>query len=103
MFLNISQNSSEDICAKAHFLIKLPEAYNVIKEYTLAKVFFCEFLPVTTSDILMQIVVIYKLNISLQFVMINFARWRMLQSRLNFCIDLFFGRVIFSHAMQDRF
>ena len=63
----------------------------------LAKMFFCEFrdilkntffaehLRVTASGIRMQVVVIYNINLSLQFVTINlhflscdFSRWRML-------------------------
>ena len=57
----------------------------------------------TASDIGMQVVVIYHLNLSLQFVTINFTLfsefscWHMLQCHLNFYIDLFFDRVIFSH------
>ena len=36
LFLNISQNSYENTCAKASFLIKLNEAYNFFKKETLA-------------------------------------------------------------------
>ena len=45
----------------------------------------------------MQVVAIYSLNLSSQFAPINFefSRWPMLQCRLNFCIDLFFGSVIY--------
>ena len=35
--------------------------------------FFTEHLQVTASDIRMQVVVLYKLNLSLQFVTINFT------------------------------
>ena len=122
MFLNISQNSQENICTKAYFLIKLSEACNFIKKNTLAKVLFCEFceffkkafftenLRVTASDIWMQVVVIHNLNLlcnlqryTLHFLFCEFSQWRMLQCRLNFCIGLFFGRVIFSHALQNHF
>ena len=57
----------------------------------------------TASDIRVQVVVSYNKNLSLKFVTIIFTllceclRWSMLQCRLNFYIDLFFGRVIFSH------
>ena len=88
----------------------------------LAKVTFCEFceifkntffaehLRVTASDIRMQVVVIYNLNLFLQFVTINFT-FSLLRVftlvhallSLNFCVDLLFGRVILSHALQDRF
>ena len=73
--LNISQNVSRK--TKSH------EAF--IKKETLAQVFFCEFceiskntfltehLRVTASDIRMQVVVIYNLNLSWLFVTINFA------------------------------
>ena len=71
--------------------------------------FLTEKLQVTASDIRMQVVVIYTLNLSLQFVSINFtflsyefSRWRMFQCRLNFCIDFVFGKIIFSHVLQDK-
>ena len=84
--------------------------------------YFCEFrelfkstfIPehhrVTASDIRMQVVVIYNLNLFLQFVTINFT-FSLLRvftlahalMSLNFCVDLLFGRVILSHALQDRF
>ena len=41
MFLNISQNSLENICARVSFLTKLLAA--PIKKETLAQVFSCEF------------------------------------------------------------
>ena len=72
--------------------------------------FFAEHHRVTASDIRMQVVVIYNLNLSLQFVTINFT-FSLLRvftlahalMSLNFCVDLLFGRVILSHALQDRF
>ena len=77
-------------------LIKLTEVCSFIKKETLAKVstFFTKQLQVTDSDIGMEVAVIYNLNLSLQFVSINvvfsseFLCCRMLQCRLNFCIDL---------------
>ena len=44
MFLEIPQNSQENTCARASFLIKL-QAYacSFIKKETLAQVFYCEF------------------------------------------------------------
>ena len=83
LFLNISQNSQENTCAKASFLIKLPEACSSIKMrlwqrcfsvnfYGIFKnIFFTEHLQVTASDNQMQVVVLYNLNLSLQFVGIN--------------------------------
>ena len=64
----------------------------------------------TASDILMQVVEIYDLNLYLQFVTINFT-FSLLRvftlvhalMSLNFCVDLLFGRVILSHALQNRF
>ena len=58
----------------------------------------------TVADIWMQVVVIYNSNLSLQFVTINFefSRWPMFQCRLNFCINLFFGRVIFSDVFARQ-
>ena len=53
VFLEISQNSLENICARVSFLIKLQaEAGNFIKKETLAQVFsyeFCEFSKNTFS------------------------------------------------------
>ena len=77
---------------------------------TFKNTFFTEHLRVTASDIRMQVVEIYHLNLSLQFVTMNFTFFLLrvfplahdLMS-LNFCIDLLFGRVILSHALQDRF
>ena len=72
--------------------------------------FFAEHLRVTASDIRMQVVVIYNLNLILQFVVISFTfsllRVFMLAHALmslSFCVDLLLGRVILSHALQDRF
>ena len=62
-----------------------------------------EHLQVTAPDIRIQVVVDYNLNLSLQFVTVNFtlfwefSRCAMLQCRLDFYIDLFFGRIISSH------
>ena len=72
--------------------------------------FFAEHLRVTASDIRMQVIVIYNLNLFLQFVATNFT-FSLLRvftlahalMSLNFCVDLFFGRAILSHALQDRF
>ena len=63
VFLSISQISLENTCAKASYLIKLPEVCNFIKKETLVQVFYCKFceifkntffteqLQVTDSDI----------------------------------------------------
>ena len=64
----------------------------------------------TASDIRIQVVVIYNLNLSFKFVVINFT-FSLLRvftlahalMSLNFCVDLLFGRVILSHTLQDRF
>ena len=72
MFTNISQNSQENPYAKASFLTKLSGVCNFIKKETLAQVFSCEFCEnikntffteqfrVTTSDIEVQVIVIYN-------------------------------------------
>ena len=85
VFSNISQNSWENTCTKASLLIKFPEVCNFIKKETLAQIPPCEFceifknisftehLWVSASDNLMQVVVIYNLNLSLQFVKINYT------------------------------
>ena len=69
----------------------------------LKNTFFTKDLQVTASDVRTQVIVIYNLNLSLQFVTISFtpfsefSRWPILQCRLNFYIDLFFGKVMFRH------
>ena len=67
--------------------------------------FFTEHLPMTPSDIQMQVVLIYNLNLSLQFLVINFefSRWPMLQCLLNFYINLFFGRLFLTMSLRDSF
>ena len=74
--------------------------------------FFTKHFWVTASDIRVQVVAIYNLNLSLQFVTINFTLsckfscWSMIPCHLNFYIDLFFGKVIFSQdtkrASQEK-
>ena len=50
VFLEISQNSQENTCARVPFLINLqPEACNFIKKETLAQVFSCEFCEVSKN------------------------------------------------------
>ena len=64
----------------------------------------------TASDIHMQVVAIHNLNLFFQFVTINFT-FSLLRVftlthaliSLNFCVDLLFGRIILSHALQDAF
>ena len=81
------------------------EFYEIFKN-----TFFAEHLRVTASDIRMQVVIIYDLNLFLHFVTTNFtfsvlrvftlahALWS-----LNFCVGLLFGMVILSHALRDRY
>ena len=65
--------------------------------------FFTGHHLVTAADIRIQVIVTYNLNLSLQFVTINFEfSWPMLQCSLNFCINLFFGRVVFSNAFARQ-
>ena len=48
MFLEISQNSKENSCARVSFLIKLqPKGCNLIKTETLAQMFSCEFYEIS--------------------------------------------------------
>ena len=50
VFLEISQNSQENTCARASFLIKLQaEVCNFTKKETLAQVFSCEFYEISKS------------------------------------------------------
>ena len=50
MFLEISQNSQENTCARVSFSIKLRKACNFIKKETLAQVFFCEFCEISRNN-----------------------------------------------------
>ena len=51
MFLEISQNSQENTCAKAYFLIKLQsKTCNFIKKEILAQVFSCKFCEISKSN-----------------------------------------------------
>ena len=56
MFLEISQNSQENTCARVSFLTKLqacrPEACNFIKKETLTQVFSCEICEISTNTFL---------------------------------------------------
>ena len=47
VFLEISQNSQENTCARASFLIKLQAACNFVKKEALAQVFSCEFCKIS--------------------------------------------------------
>ena len=50
VFLEISQNSQENTCARVCFLTKLQASvWNFIKEETLALVFSCEFYEVSRN------------------------------------------------------
>ena len=50
MFLEISENSQENTCARASFFIKLQaEACNFITKETLAQVFSCEFSEISKN------------------------------------------------------
>ena len=53
MFLEISQNSQENTCARVSFLIKL-QALNFIKNETLAQVFSCEFCEISKNTFLAE-------------------------------------------------
>ena len=50
VFLEISQNSQQNICARVSFLIKL----NFIKKQTLAQVFSCEFCEIYKNTFLTE-------------------------------------------------
>ena len=50
VFLEISQNSQENTCARVSFFIKLqPSACNFIKKETLVQVFSCEFCEISKN------------------------------------------------------
>ena len=53
MFLEISQNSQENTCARVSFLIKLQaEASNFIEKETLAQMFSCKFCEISKNNFL---------------------------------------------------
>ena len=47
VFSEISQNSQENTCPRASFLIKLQASRNFIKKEALAQVFSCEFYKIS--------------------------------------------------------
>ena len=53
VFLKFSQNSQENTCARASFLMKLQaSACNFIKKETLAQAFSCEFCGISETSFL---------------------------------------------------
>ena len=55
VFLEISQNSQENTCARVSFLMKLQvEACNFIKNETLAQVFSCELCEISKNNFLIE-------------------------------------------------
>ena len=55
MFLEISQNSQENTCARTSLLIKLQvEACNLIKKEALAQVFSCEFCEISKNTFIAE-------------------------------------------------
>ena len=55
VFIEVSQNSQENTCAKVTFLIKLQaQIYDFIKKETLAQVFSCEFCEFLTTPFLTE-------------------------------------------------
>ena len=53
MFLEISQNSQENTCARVSFLIKLQaQVFNFIKKETLGQLFSCEFCEISKNTFL---------------------------------------------------
>ena len=51
MFLQISQNSQENTCARVSFLIKLQAEGNFMKKETLAQKFSCEFCEISKKNV----------------------------------------------------
>ena len=55
VFLELSQSSQENNCARVSFLIKLQaKVCNFIKKKTLAQVFFCEFYEISKNNIYIE-------------------------------------------------
>ena len=54
VFLEISQNSQENTCARVSFSIKLQAVFNFIKKETLAQVFSCEFCEISKNIFLQK-------------------------------------------------
>ena len=70
--------------------------------------FFTEYLRVTVFDIRMQVVVIYNLDQSLQFVTVNFALFfvfNLVHASMSpeFLHPFVFRFVIFRHTLQENF
>ena len=123
-FFNDSKNSGYSIPSPANkYMLKVATKSleitenisneNLFKQTTTGFVkntFFAEHLRVTASVICMRVAPICNLNLYLQFVSINFT-FSLLRvftlahalMSLNFFVDLLFGRVILSYALQDRF
>ena len=49
VFLEISQHSQENTCARVSFLIKLQASGNLLKKETLAQVFSCEICEISIN------------------------------------------------------
>ena len=52
LFVEISQNSQGNTCARVSFLIKLQETWKLIKKETLVQVFSCEFCEISKNTFL---------------------------------------------------
>ena len=88
--LNVATESFEILSENPLENETLAEVFSGQLWKTFKNTFFMEHLRLTGSDIRRQVVVIYNLNLFLQFATINFAlrcefsRWSMLQCRLHF-------------------
>ena len=49
VLIKISQNSQDKTCTRVYFLIKKPQASNLVKKDTLAQVFSCEFREISKN------------------------------------------------------
>ena len=110
LYLPRQTNTCSKVATKS---LEITEKIYLFKQTTTGFVkntFFAEHLRVTASVICMRVAPICNLNLYLQFVSINFT-FSLLRvftlahalMSLNFFVDLQFGRVILSYALQDRF
>ena len=113
LYLPRQTNTCSKVATKSLEITENISNENLFKQTTTGFVkntFFAEHLRVTASVICMRVAPICNLNLYLQFVSINFT-FSLLRvftlahalMSLNFCVDLLFGRVILSHALQDCF
>ena len=102
VFLEISQNSRKNTCARVSFLIKLSQACNFIKKETLAQVFFCEFCEISENTFSYKTPPVAASEVNVRPYLINISKTRGGFSLLNF--NLFQQKfTIFTKKFHHRY